>query len=65
MQEIQGAYHINGFDGGFHIRLKFRCPFCSKRHTQFIDSKDSAPTGVELTTKCGEMIRVAPYRPLK
>jgi hypothetical protein len=64
METVQGAYKINGFDGGVHIRLKFLCPFCGKRHTEFVDSKDSKPAYVELTTKCGEMIRVAPYRPL-
>lgn len=60
---VQGCYHVNGFDGGFHIRLKFRCPNCHRRHTEFVECKDK-PSGIEVQAQCGEMIRVLPYRPL-
>jgi hypothetical protein len=65
MVEVEGAYHHGEVDDGFHVRVIFRCPYCSKRHTQFIDGKGRALNGVELTTKCGEKIRVVPYRSLE
>jgi hypothetical protein len=65
MVEVFGAYHYNELDDGFHVRVIFKCPFCQKRHKQFVKGKGRALNGVELETKCGHKIRVNPYRSLE
>lgn len=59
--EVQGAMSICELDDGFHIRVTYTCPHCSRRHVQ----KTISPTNQNaiVNTKCeGGKVKVIRYR---
>lgn len=63
MLEVEGAYHYGEYDDKFHVRVIFKCPYCNKRHTQFVNGTGKTPDGVELKAMCQRgSLKVVPYR---